>query len=50
MDISNNNPRTNLASLEIRKMGAMVGKEVWDVAKEILVQIGTEAALKAIDL
>lgn len=49
-DIITDNPRTNLSALKLKKVGAKVGTEIWNVAKEILVQIGTETALKTAGL
>ena len=50
LDISNDSPRTSLAALKIKKMRTKIGKEIWVVAKEILFQIGTETALKGMNL
>lgn len=49
-DITTDNPRTNLGALKLRNLGKKIGKEIWSVAKDIIVQIGTEAALKSMGL
>lgn len=46
MDVSSDNPRNQLGALKIKKVGMKVSKEIWNVAKDIIIQIGTEAALK----
>lgn len=50
VEISTDNPRTNLAALKIKRMGAKLGKEVWSSTKEILIQIASETALKSMGL
>lgn len=49
-DISTENPRTNLGALKIKKISTKVGSDLWNGAKEIIIQIGTEAALKTMGL
>jgi hypothetical protein len=45
-NITTNNPRSSLSALKIKKLSSKIGKELWSVAKEIIIGIGTEASLK----
>lgn len=49
-EITTDNPRTSLATLKIKKFGSKVGKEIWNTAKEIIVQIGTETVQRSLGL
>lgn len=49
-DIISETPRTQTASLKIKNIGAKVGKEIWGVAREILIDIASETAKKSIGL
>lgn len=46
-EVTTENPRTSLAALKIKKFGIKVGSEVYGAARDILVQIAVEAALKS---
>jgi hypothetical protein len=49
-DITTYTPRTTLAALKIKKVSPKIGKEIWNSAKEIIIQVGTETALKSMGL
>lgn len=49
-DIIADTPRSNVAALKIKMIGSKVGKEVWSVVRDILVDIASETAKKTIGL
>jgi hypothetical protein len=49
-DIMSETPRTKIAALKIKTIGAKVSKEIWSVAREIIVDIASETAKKIIGL
>ena len=49
-DIISETPRTKLAALKIKTIGAKIGKDIWAVAKDILVDIASETAKKTMGL
>lgn len=49
-DIITDTPRTKVAALKIKKVGAKLGKEIWEVAKPILAAIGSAAAKQVLGL
>lgn len=49
-DIISETPRTKIAALKIKTIGAKVSKEIWAVIKDIIVDIASETAKKAMGL
>ncbi len=49
-DIVAETPRTNVAALKIKMIGAKVGKEIWSAARDILVDIASETAKKTMGI
>lgn len=49
-DIMSETPRTKIAALKIKTIGAKVSKEIWSVARDIIVDIASETAKKIIGL
>lgn len=49
-DIVSENPRTKVAALKIKMIGAKVGKEIWSVTRDIFVDIASETAKKTMGI
>lgn len=49
-DIVADTPRTKVAALKLKVIGEKIGKELWGVVKDIIVEIGSEAAKKTMGL
>jgi len=49
-DIISETPRTKVAALKVKNIGAKVGKEIWTVAKDIFIDIASETAKKTMGL
>lgn len=46
-DISSDNPRTELGVLKIKKLTKQAGKGAWSLLENIIVQVASETAIKA---
>lgn len=49
-DIMTDNPRTKLGTMKIEKYAAKIGEEIWGKIREIIIDIASETALKAMGL
>lgn len=48
-DISTDNPKTELGVFKIKKLVRKIGEGAWNAARDILVQIASETAIKAME-
>lgn len=49
-NLTSDNPKTGLSILKIKKFSKKAGQEMWGLAKDLIVQISTEAALKGMGI